>query len=53
MEGFLDLVHLGLHQKLHVECNLAAGAGHEPEEATDFGDAVAHRVPGDFRLPEL
>src|SRR5690242_13874880 len=50
LEYFLDF---RLHQKLHVECDLAAASGDEPEEASDLRDAVAHRVPGYFRLAEL
>ena len=32
--------------------DLAERAGDQAEEAADFGDAVAHRVPGDLRLAE-
>ena len=53
MERLEDLLDLGLHQELHVERDLAAGAGDEAEEAADLGDAVAHRVPGDLRLAEF
>ena len=52
MEGLVDLGDLGLHEELHVHGNLAERAGQEPEKAGDLADAVAHRVPGDFRLGE-
>ena len=53
MERLVDFFHLGLHQQLHVEGDLAAGAGDQAEEAADLGDAVAHGVPGNLRLAEL
>ena len=53
MERLVDLFHFGLHQQLHVEGDLAAGAGDEAEEAAGLGDAIAHGVPGDRRLAEL
>ena len=53
MERLVDFLDFGLHQQLHVEGDLAAGAGDQAEEAADLGDAVAHRVPGDRRLAEL
>ena len=52
MKGLIDLLDLGLHHQLHVERDLAAHTGDEAEEAADLGDAVAHGVPGDFRLAE-
>ena len=53
VERLVDLLHFGLHHQLHVEGDLAAAAGDEAEETADFGDGVAHRVPGDRRLAEL
>ena len=53
MERLVDFFDLGLHHQLHVEGDLAAGAGDQAEEAADLGDAVAHGVPGDLRLAEL
>ncbi len=53
MERLVDFLHLRLHQQLHVEGDLAARAGDQAEEATDFGDAVADGVPGRDRLAEL
>ncbi len=52
MERLVDLFHLGLHHQLHIKGDFGAGAGDEAEEATDLGDAVAYRVPGDGRLPQ-
>ena len=53
MERLVDFLHFGLHQQLHVEGDLAAGAGDQAEEAADLGDAVAHGVPGNIGLAEL
>jgi len=53
MERLVNLLDLGLHQQFHVEGDLAAAAGDQPEETSDLGNAVAHRVPGNFRLAEL
>ena len=53
MERLVDFFDFGLHQQLHVEGDLAAGAGDETEEAADLGDAVAHGVPGNIGLAEL
>jgi hypothetical protein len=44
---------LSLHQELHVERDLAAGPGNKPEKAADFGDSIAHGVPGDCRHGEF
>src|SRR6266480_6874199 len=52
MERFVDLGHLGLHEQLHVHRNLSERAGEKAEEASDFADAIAHRVPGDVRLAQ-
>ena len=51
-KGLEGLPDLGLHQELDVGRDLAQRAGHQSEEAADLGDAVAHGVPGDLRLPE-
>ena len=53
VERLEDFFHLGLHHELHVEGDLAAGAGDQAEEAADLGDAVAHGVPGNVGLAEL
>ena len=48
------LVHLGdlvLHHELDVHRDLAERPADEAEEAADFGNAVAHRVPGDIGVP--
>jgi hypothetical protein len=49
-EYFLDFC---LHQKLHIECDLAAASGDKPKETSDLRDTVAHCVPGNFGLGEL
>src|SRR5665213_1541386 len=53
VERLVDFFHFGLHQQLHVEGDLAAGAGDQSEKAADLGDAVAHGVPGNIGLAEL
>ena len=50
MERLVNLGDFGLHQQFDVHGNLAERAGEEAEEAADLADAIAHGVPGDFRL---
>ena len=51
-ERLEHLRYFGLHHQLDVHRHLAERASDEPQERADFGDAVAHRVPGDGRLAE-
>ena len=50
VERLVNLGDFGLHQQFDVHGNLAERAGEEAEEAADLADAIAHGVPGDFRL---
>ena len=52
VERLVNLLHLGLHHQFDVQGDLSADAGDKTEKAANFGDAVAHRVPGDLRLTE-
>ena len=53
MERLIDLLDFGLHQEFHVQSDLAAASGDEPEEATGLGNTVADGVPGDRRHSEV
>src|SRR5213079_627415 len=51
-EWFVNFAHFSLHHQLYVHRKLSERAADEAEEAPDFGDRVADRVPRDERLRE-
>src|SRR4249919_1848855 len=53
MERLVHFLDFGLHQKFYIKGDLAAAAGDQAQAATDFRNAIAYRVPGNFRLAEL